>query len=76
MPLGDGPTAMVAGATRAFVSNFTENTVSVIDITTSPRVIDTIAVDRAGLLLLSPDERTLYISTFGPDTVVVLDVST
>ena len=75
VPLGDGPTAMVAGATRAFVSNFTENTVSVIDITTSPRVIDTIAVDRAGLLLLSPDERTLYVSTFGPDTVVVLDVS-
>ena len=53
--------------TRAYVSNSNANTVSVVDVTSSLEVIDTITgLNDPGCLRLSADDKRLYVLDGGP----------
>lgn len=55
-----------AAETRAYVTNFDANTVSVVDISgTTPRVVDTIGgFVKPGKMCFSADEKRLYVSQY------------
>ncbi len=66
-------TAAVAAGPKAYVGNFKDNTVSVID-TRSGAVVATLAVAPGPHgMALSPDDRTLYVSGDGGSTISVID---
>lgn len=74
------PLALLAGETwagaKAYVGNFKDNTVSVVD-TASLSVVATIPVAEGPHgMLLSPDGGTLYVSGDGSSTVSVVDTGT
>lgn len=52
-----------AAEDRAYVSNFDDNTVSVVDVTGTPSIIDTIdGFTAPGNMCLSADERRMYVT--------------
>ena len=55
-----------AAETRAYVSNFDDNTVSVVDVTGSPVVTDTITGFSAapGKMCFSADEKRMYVAQY------------
>lgn len=54
-----------ATGSRAYVSNFDGNTVSVVDVTGSPVVVDTIAGFTApGKMCFSADETHMYVTQY------------
>src|SRR5258708_24431133 len=68
--------AATAAGPKAYVGNFNDNTVSVID-TASGAVVATVPV-AAGPhgMAATPDGRTVYVSGDGSSTVSVIDAST
>jgi YVTN family beta-propeller protein/VCBS repeat-containing protein len=72
----DDAYAVVATATRAYVTNRTAGTVTVID-TTYNTVIGTIAVGPTpDALAIKPDGTRLYVSSMDNNTVTVVDTAT
>jgi YVTN family beta-propeller protein len=71
-----GPAAAATPAAKAYVSNFKDNTVSVID-TAAGTVVATIPV-AAGPhgMAITPDGRTVYVSGDGSSSVDVIDTTT
>jgi YVTN family beta-propeller protein/VCBS repeat-containing protein len=68
--------AMVVAGTRAYVTNKTAGTVTVIDTTTNT-VIGTIAVGaRPDGLAIKPDGKTLYVSSLDSNTIKVVNTAT
>src|SRR4029079_16887033 len=76
IPVGDGPSAVVAGIRRVYVANWSGGSVSVID-TRSDAVVATLAVGTfpAGLAFHRGTPR-LYVSDSFDDTVSVIDTAT
>jgi YVTN family beta-propeller protein len=70
------PIAAEAASPKAYVSNFTDNTVSVID-TSTRTVVATVPV-AAGPhgMAVTPDGRIVYVSGDGSSTVSVIDTAT
>src|SRR5207237_2839691 len=89
IPVGLHPTAMLfdKASTRLYVANSNEDTVSVLDLTTSPpgsREIERLSVRPNGKLpfgsmpnglALSPDQTTLYVANGGNNAVAVITLS-
>ena len=80
---GSSPGAVVAGREKVFVSNATQDSVSIINAHTN-RVEKTVVLEPAAVvaglrgvlpfgLALSPDERWLYVACAGINAVAVLD---
>ena len=66
----------VAGGPKAYVGNFKDNTVSVIDLELNG-VAATIPVPRGPHgMVITPDNRWLYVASDGTSTVSVIDTST
>lgn len=79
VPVGKEPryVAVTPDGNRAYVSNSGDNTVSVLDLTTSPpTVTDTLTgfSDSAGLAV-TPDGTHVYVTNIGDDTVTVVRTS-
>src|SRR5262245_56982042 len=69
-------TSAGAGAPQAYVGNFNDNTISVLD-TASNRVLTTIPVPAGPHgLVATPDGRFVYVSSDGASTVSVIDTAT
>jgi YVTN family beta-propeller protein len=65
-----------AAGVKAYVGNFKDNTVSVID-TTEKRVVATIPIPTGPHgMVVTPDNRWLYVSSDGASTVSVIDTAT
>jgi len=72
----DDAHAVVATATRAYVTNRTAGTVTVIDTTTNT-VMGTIAVGPTpDALAIKPDGTTLYVTSLDNNTLTVVDTAT
>ena len=69
-----GPVA--AGAAKAYVGNFKDNTISVIDLE-SKRVMASIPIPPGPHgIAITPDNRWVYVASDGTSTVSVIDTST
>jgi YVTN family beta-propeller protein len=65
-----------AAGTKAYVGNFKDNTISVIDVDLK-RVIATIAVPPGPHgIVITPDNRWVYVASDGTSTVSVIDTAT
>jgi len=72
----DDAHAVVATATRAYITNRTAGTVTVVDTTTNS-VIGTIAVGPTpDALVIKPDGTKLYVTSLANNTVTVVDTAT
>jgi YVTN family beta-propeller protein len=72
---GKGSSAVTLNdvGTRAYVSNNQDNTVSVVDVTGAPQVIDTITgFNSPGEMCLSTDQRHLYVNQFDSPTKIAV----
>jgi YVTN family beta-propeller protein len=72
---GKGSSAVTLNdvGTRAYVSNNQDNTVSVVDVTGAPQVIDTITgFNSPGEMCLSTDQRRLYVNQFDSPTKIAV----
>jgi YVTN family beta-propeller protein len=69
-------TAADAAGTKAYVGNFKDNTISVIDLD-SKRVAVTISIPPGPHgMVITPDNRWLYVASDGASTVSVIDTAT
>jgi len=67
---------IASAGTKAYVGNFADNTVSVID-TTAGKVVKTVEVGKApNGIALTPDGKPLLVTVYGEDRVGFLDVTT
>jgi YVTN family beta-propeller protein len=72
---GKGSSAVTLNdvGTRAYVSNNQDNTVSVVDVTGAPQVIDTITgFNSPGEMCLSTNQRHLYVNQFDSPTKIAV----
>jgi YVTN family beta-propeller protein len=74
IPVGDTPLGVAFGGTRAYVGNFGDGTLSVIDLAGGGTVVATLPVgDFPVGLALDQAAGRLYVSNFLDDTVTVVD---
>ncbi len=73
IPVGAGPVSIATAAGRTYVSNYTDNTVSVIDNKVGA-VVATVAVGSGPTALaVDPDTNRIYVANSSDQTVSVID---